>query len=88
MSGHITMADVARAAGVHQTTVSLALRSHPRIPENTRKRIQQVAEEMGYRPNPLVSALIAQRRLGLAFSSGSVLAYLHSQHTNDGWIIA
>jgi DNA-binding LacI/PurR family transcriptional regulator len=57
-----TMQDVARAAGVHQTTVSLALRHHPRIPEKTAKRIRAIAEKIGYAPNPLVSALIASRR--------------------------
>lgn len=56
------MADVAQAAGFHQTTVSLALRNDPRLPIATRERIQQLAEKMGYRPHPLVSALIALRR--------------------------
>ncbi|HWL52899.1 MAG TPA: LacI family DNA-binding transcriptional regulator [Chthoniobacteraceae bacterium] len=64
--GHIntpvTMRMVAEAAGVHQTTVSLALRGHPRIPAATAERIRQVAETLGYRPNPLVSALAASRR--------------------------
>lgn len=56
------MADVARRAGVHQTTVSRALRNDHRLPAATRERIQQIAQEAGYRPNPLVSALIATRR--------------------------
>lgn len=56
------MQDVARAAGVHQTTVSRALRNDPRLPEETCRRLQRLAEKMGYRPHPLVSALIAQRR--------------------------
>lgn len=56
------MQDVAHAAGVHQTTVSRALRNDPRLPDATRVRIQRLAKEMGYRPHPLVSALIAQRR--------------------------
>lgn len=58
----ITMQQVAAAAGVHQTTVSLALRHHPSIPQATRERILQVAEQMGYRPNPLVSTLMSQLR--------------------------
>ena len=56
------MRDVARAAGVHQTTVSRALRNDPRIPEATRLRIVRIAESLQYRPDPLVSALIARRR--------------------------
>jgi LacI family transcriptional regulator/LacI family fructose operon transcriptional repressor len=58
----VRMQDVAQAAGVHQTTVSRALRNDPRLPAATRRRVQRVADRMGYRPHPLVSALIAQRR--------------------------
>lgn len=57
-----TMHDVARYAGVHQTTVSRALRNDRRLPAATCERIQRIAEKMGYRPHPLVSALIALRR--------------------------
>lgn len=58
----VSMLDIARAVGLHQTTVSLALRHHPRIPEATRRKILAAAERLGYRPNPLVSALMASRR--------------------------
>ena len=85
MTQRITMADVARTAGVLQTTVSLALRNHPSIPSETRDRIRRVAEEMGYRPNPLVSALIAARRRGHASSEGSTLAFLTSFPKRDQW---
>ncbi len=53
----ITMADVAHAAKVHQTTVSLALRNDPRLPRETRNRLRALAESMGYRPDPMLSAL-------------------------------
>ena len=56
------MRDVARLAGVHQTTVSRALRNDPRIPEATRLRITKIAETLKYRPDPMVSALISMRR--------------------------
>jgi len=57
MTPRITMTDVARRAGVHCTTVSLALRNHPRLPVATRKRLRALAEEMGYRPDPVLQAL-------------------------------
>jgi len=57
-----TMKDIAQKAGVHQTTVSLALRNHPSIPQKTRDRIKKVADEMGYRPDPMLSSLIAYRK--------------------------
>ncbi|HWA08573.1 MAG TPA: LacI family DNA-binding transcriptional regulator [Opitutaceae bacterium] len=57
-----SMQDVAAAAGVHQTTVSLALRNDRRLPEATRRRIQRIAQKMNYRSHPLVAALVALRR--------------------------
>jgi len=56
-----TMQDVAEAAGVHRTTVSLALRDSPRLPAATRAQVQAVAKRLGYRPNPLVAALMTAR---------------------------
>ena len=56
------MKDVAAVAGVHQTTVSLALRNDSRLSEATRQRVRRIADEMNYRPHPLVSALVTLRR--------------------------
>jgi len=53
---------VATAAGVSTSTVSRALKGDPRISGETRERIRRVAEQMGYRPNPLVSALMMHLR--------------------------
>lgn len=57
-----TMADVAKSAGVSSSAVSLALRHHPSIPEATRTRIESIASQIGYRPNPMVSALMEEIR--------------------------
>lgn len=51
-----TFADIAKASGFSKATVSLALRNNRRISVETRKRVQQIALNIGYRPNPLVSA--------------------------------
>lgn len=56
-----SMQDVAEAAGVHRTTVSLALRDSPRLPAAKREEIKRVAEQLGYRPHPLVAALMTSR---------------------------
>lgn len=54
-----TMWDVARAAGVSQATVSLALRGNggSRVSEETAARIRRIAEEIGYRANATARAL-------------------------------
>ncbi|WP_309386279.1 LacI family DNA-binding transcriptional regulator [Cerasicoccus frondis] len=56
------MTDVAEALGCHQSTVSRALRNDPRISTKMRDQILKTCDELSYRPNPLVSALIASRR--------------------------
>ena len=57
------MQKVAEAAGVSKSSVSLALRDDPRLALGTRRRIQEVAEQMGYRKNPIVASLMAQLRV-------------------------
>lgn len=79
------MKDVATALGVHQTTVSLALRNHPSIPESTRQRVRAMADKMGYRPNPLVSALIAERKKRQPTRHGSTLGFLTCTPERHGW---
>lgn len=61
MPSSVTMQDIANAADVSKTTVSLALRDDPRLREITRQRIQKIALEMGYRINPVISSLLALR---------------------------
>jgi DNA-binding LacI/PurR family transcriptional regulator len=59
----ITSTDVARAAGVSQTTVSFVLNDKPghSIPEATRLRILEAARRLDYRPHASARALAAGR---------------------------
>lgn len=52
--GRVTMTDIARAVGVSQTTVSVVLNDNKRIhiPEETRNRIMEAADGMGYKLRP------------------------------------
>jgi DNA-binding LacI/PurR family transcriptional regulator len=70
------MQAVARAAGVHQTTVSLALRNNPRLPEKTRERIQKIADRLGYRPDPMLAALSHYRFGRREVKAPTTLAFL------------
>lgn len=70
------MAEIAKSAGVHVTTVSLALRNHPSLPETTRQRLQALAAKMGYRPDPALSSLVAYRMGAHARKNRLVLAYV------------
>lgn len=81
----ITLADVAREANVHVTTVSLAMRNHPRLPAATRIRIQKIADRLGYRPDPLLQALVAYRGMTMPRRNPPTLAYVTNWNTRFGW---
>src|SRR5690242_21058668 len=61
---------VARAAGVSQSTVSRALRGDRRVREETRRRVDEAAQRLGYVPNSLASSLVSQstRTVGVIVS--------------------
>lgn len=71
----VTLQDIARRAGVSKMTVSLALRGHPHAAADTRQRIRALADEMGYRPNPLIVANMVQLRAGRRSSFAGTLAF-------------
>lgn len=79
------MKEVARQAGVTQATVSLSLANSPRIPLATRQRIRKLAERIGYKPNPYVSALMRYRRLGQEDRHKPVIALINAMESPDGW---
>lgn len=76
--------DIAKQIGVHRSTVSLALRDHPRISKRVRLKVQTLARKMGYRVNPLVAALMQSRRSGRKVKD-VVLAYITCYPTRYGW---
>jgi LacI family transcriptional regulator len=76
MQGAPTLRMLAKTAGVSKTTVSLALRDHPRIRLAVRQRIQRLAEEVGYRPNAIVANLLAQLRCSKTSAYQSTLGLL------------
>jgi len=57
----IRLEDIAQRLGISVTTVSLALKGHPRITEKRREQVLRVARSMGYRPNLLARALATGR---------------------------
>lgn len=81
----VTMQQIADRAGVHQTTVSLALRNHPRLPATTRERIQRLAHEMGYRPDPMLSNLANYRRNVQAQPAPPVIGYIMDLRGESDW---
>lgn len=64
MSKAPTIKDVAAKVGLSEAAVSLGLRHTGNISAATCKRIEKVAREMGYRPNPHAAALGTRARPG------------------------
>jgi LacI family transcriptional regulator len=75
---HITLEDIAKAVGTSRSTVSRALRNEPRISEAMRGRVQRVAQELGYRPDPAMTALAAYRNQVRPPSDHGTLAVLNA----------
>ncbi|MEM9158006.1 MAG: LacI family DNA-binding transcriptional regulator [Verrucomicrobiota bacterium] len=69
-----TLVDIAQRAGVSHTTVSRALRGSPQIKKSTRARIQKLADEMGYTPDPIVTALMRYRNQLIRHKSSARIA--------------
>jgi LacI family transcriptional regulator len=81
----VTMQKIADEAGVSRMAVSLALRNSPKISAATKDRIREIAVQLGYRPNPLVSALMTQLRDIRRVPRPTTLAYVTAFSTADGW---
>jgi LacI family transcriptional regulator len=91
----VTLDDIAKRLKVSRVTVSKALRGHPDISEATTRKVRQIAEEIGYRPNIMARSLSARQTnmLGLVvpkvahFFFGSVIegifekAFINSYET-------
>ena len=61
---NITIADVAKAAGVSLGTVSRVINSKDgiiKVSENTTQKVLEAAKTLGYKPNPFAAALRSQK---------------------------
>lgn len=75
----ITIYDIAKRSGYSITTVSKALNGYSDISEKTRRKIQKLAEEMGYRPNSAARSLSMKRSwmIGVFFQDHVNSGLLH-----------
>jgi len=72
----VTQKDIAERAGVNRATVSMALHKHPSIPVSTQARIRKIAVELGYSPDPMLSALASYRNTLRPRNFQGVIAWL------------
>jgi DNA-binding LacI/PurR family transcriptional regulator len=81
----ITQRDVALRVGVGRSAVSMAFRNDPGIPPATRERIRRIAAEIGYSPDPMLTALAAYRTRLRPSNYHGTLAWLFSSRGGYDW---
>jgi len=62
MNRRVTLRDIAVKSGFKRSTVSAALKGDPGVKSATRELIMRIAQELGYRPDPMLKALSVYRQ--------------------------
>lgn len=73
----VTIKDVAKRANVAPSTVSRVIANSPRISEQTKKRVREVMEELGYHPNFQARSLVAKstQTIGVVMPNSAYYAF-------------
>ena len=78
----VTLAQIADKAGVHKSTVSLALRNSPKINQETIKKVHLAAMQLGYIKDAHLSHLMGYLRTISRNEQFETIGYLTSEPTN------
>ncbi|WP_285767322.1 LacI family DNA-binding transcriptional regulator [Peribacillus sp. SI8-4] len=68
----LTTEDVARIAGVSQSTVSRVLNDYPYIKKHTREKVLAVIEELGFTRDEIARSLVEKRTKSIGLILGSI----------------
>lgn len=82
-AGRVNIKEVASAAAVSTQTVSRVINERPDVSPETRKRVQEVIEKLGYRPSSLARSLIRRRSYTLGVVTAG-LEYTGPSRTLNG----
>ena len=89
----ITIYDIARELNISAATVSRGLKDHPAVNKSTRKKIQELARQLGYRSNTFASNLRKKstRTIGVivprlsSYFMSNVIAGMEHIASNEGY---
>lgn len=93
MKRHVTIKDVARAAGVAPSTVSYVLNGSRVVTAETTRAVLEAVDQLKYRPNPTAQGLVSgsYRTIGVVSAQiysqyrGHVVAGIHSALRGTGY---
>ena len=76
-AGPVTLSDVARAAGVGESTASRVLRGHGSFSDKTRESVLAAARNLGYVPNRIAGTLASagSKLVGIVIPSLSNIVF-------------
>lgn len=75
---HISLKDLARELGVSISTVSRALKNHPDISPEQTEKVQKLAKERNYTPNPLAMGLLRQQTKMIGVIVPDIVTHFYS----------
>jgi LacI family transcriptional regulator len=75
----LTIAEVAREAGVSSQTVSRVINNRPDVAPETRQRVQQVIKRLGYQPSAIARSLASRRTRTLGLITADFSDYFFTQ---------
>lgn len=79
----ITQQVIAEALGIHSSTVSKALKGDPAIAASTVERVRQKGEELGFVPDPMLSALASYRKQLQPESFHATIAWIYNHSAQE-----
>lgn len=86
MGKRVTIADIAKHAGISSSTVSIVLNERPLsryVAEKTRKKILEAAKQFHYRPNKLALAMHTQKTGMIGFMCGRISSPHYAEVLNE-----
>lgn len=77
MERYVGLREVALHAGVHHSTVARVLKGNPAISRETTARVKTAINDLGYQPDPRLSALAEYRRQRRPPADATVIAWVN-----------
>lgn len=93
MRKNVRLEDIAKELNLTKVSISKALRDHPDISKDTRKRVKEMARKLGYRPNAVARSLTSakSKMIGVVipkmahFFFSSVMESIHRVAYDSGY---